>query len=106
MPRKRTKSILAGVSIRGTLHFSIGAFRDSGKIALSAIRATIGQDVRLCDKFEAEGEVCLAGAFITGHLVCDKRTFHNGTSSFNHLGTVVLNAEAIKIGGAALLRDC
>ena len=57
----------------------------------------MGGDVFLRKGFQAQGEVQLIGAAITGDFDCDGGIF------YNPLGTA-LNAERMTVGGALLLR--
>jgi hypothetical protein len=94
--------IFYGVQVGGNLSCEGGSFTNSAGPALNAEAAKIGGAVLLrrnpgAPAFEAGGEVRLFGAEIGRNLDCEGGSFKNSSGP-------ALNAEAAKIGGAALLR--
>ena len=93
---------LPGAKIRGDLGCTGGSFRRPAGKALVADRMEVGGGVFLLardkeNRFEANGEVRLLGAKISGSLECTGGSFHNPNGN-------ALSTDGIEIGGSVHLR--
>jgi hypothetical protein len=85
------------------LNPAVAGLQASG-LALSAEGAKVGRGILLRNEFVADGEVRLHSAKVTATIECDGGVFRNPpTVAIQGTGTA-LNAEAVKVGGAFLLR--
>jgi hypothetical protein len=103
---------LLGAEIGRNLECTAGSFQnpaiagipDSG-MALNAEAIKVGGYVFLRNNFSAVGQVVLFGAKIERNLECDGGKFQNPAIAGIPDSGMALNAEAIKVGGAVLLRN-
>src|SRR6266850_691791 len=87
-------SIRGGVDLRWS-ETQLLSFPGSYSGPFTGAGLAVRGDLFLCDGFQAEGELQLSGATITGRLDCSRGVFRNP-------GGIALNATAVKIGSMVL----